>query len=591
MTPSSPSRASDPLPPVPFRPTSLVGRRVLVLAPHPDDESLACGGALALHARSGDPVKVVFLTDGAKGDTRGEYRTDEYVALRRREAEAAGRILGVADQEFWAFPDGGLTADGAPLERLLDLLGRYRPTLLYAPSPLEFHPDHRAAAALAWHALQRLAPPATPPDVAFYENNRPLQIDTLVDITPVVEQKRAACDAYPSQLANYPYTECVLGLNRYRALTISAVSRYAEGYALRAAGTIVGQPLEAFALGQFRPAPRPAPAPVPLVSIIVRTRDRPTFLRQALASLLAQTERNLEVVVVNDGGADVGDVVAEFAPHLEIHAVSHEVASGRAAAANAGLKLARGRYVGFLDDDDLLYPTHVEKLAGFLEATGERVAYSDCEAGQYRVRDGELALVAPRRLYKGFDFDRERLYLGNYVPIMTAMFDHRLLADVGPFDESLEFLEDWDFWLRLAARTDFRRLPGVTAEYRMLGPFKYDYGRWRRIVLEKHRRDWTADELGRVGTRLEALEARGEALEDELERDRAARRQECLAWDAERAGLRAERDAARAALDRIRESMPERLAGLARARLPAGVVRRLRALLARAERPIHPRRD
>jgi glycosyltransferase involved in cell wall biosynthesis len=411
--------------------------------------------------------------------------------------------------------------------------------------------------------------------VAFYEYNQPLQVDTLVDITPVVEQKRQACDVYRSQLANYPYTECALGLNRYRALTISAVARYAEGYVVRPAPEVAGRPLDAFALGRPAPAGRPVGDAGPLVSIIVRTRDRPVLLRQALASVQGQTESDLEVVVVNDGGEDVAGILAEFSPSLDIRAVAREASAGRAAAANVGLALARGKYLNFLDDDDLLHPAHVAKLAGFLETTGERVAYSDCEAGQYRLAGRELVLVEPRRLYKGFDFDRERLYLGNYIPIVTAMFHRGLLAEVGPFDESLEFLEDWDFWLRLAARTDFRRLPGITAEYRMIGGFKYDYGRWRRAVYRKHRRDWTVEELERVGSRMEALEARGAELEDALAREGDGRRLEREAGQRERSALRAE-------LERLRDALPQRLARLARERLPGPVVSRLRALLARA---------
>jgi LmbE family N-acetylglucosaminyl deacetylase/glycosyltransferase involved in cell wall biosynthesis len=579
---------SDRGPAVPFQPTSLLGRRVLVLAPHPDDESLGCGGALILHARHHDPVKVVVLTDGAAGDAGNRYRRDEYIALRQREAREACDVLGIADLEFWSFPDGELTPDGAPLDRLVRLLDGYQPTLVYAPSPLEFHPDHRATAALLWRALQRVPPPG---EVAFFEYNRPLHVNTLIDITPVIEQKTRACDAYRSQLANYPYTDCAVGLNRYRALTVSAVSRYAEGYVLMAGREIAGRPLETFALQQFLPAPRPAGEAAPLVTIIVRTKDRPARLREALASVLVQTQPDLEVVVVNDGGEDVTGVIEEFARHLDIRCSAHAVSSGRAAAANTGLKLARGKYINFLDDDDLLHPPHVEKLASFLETTGEGVAYSDCEAGRYDVVGPGLALAGPKRPYKGFDFDRERLYLGNYIPIMTAMFRHGLLAEVGLFDESLEFLEDWDFWLRLAARTDFRRLPGVTAEYRMLGGLKYDYGRWRRVVLGKHRRDWTVEELVRVGSRLEALEDRSAELDAALAEERAARRQEGLGWGAardalraERDGLRTERDGLRAELERLRHSSPQRLARLVRGRLPAGVVRRLGALLARAER-------
>jgi LmbE family N-acetylglucosaminyl deacetylase len=555
---------------------------VLVLAPHPDDESLGCGGSLILHARHHDPVKVVFMTDGAAGDVGNRYPRDEYVALRQREARQAGEVLGISDLEFWNLPDGELSPYGAPLDRLVRLLEDYQPSLVYAPSPLEFHPDHRATAALLWQAMQRVPPSG---QVAFFEYNRPLHhVDTLVDITPVVEQKKTACDVYRSQLANYPYTACAIALNRYRALTVSAVSEYAEGYVLMDARALVGRPLETFTLRQFLPASRPAEGPAPLVSIIVRTKNRPARLREALASLLVQTQPDLEVIVVNDGGEDVGDVVAEFARYLDIRCTSHEVSSGRAAAANVGLKSARGKYVNFLDDDDLLHPQHVEKLATFLEATGGQVAYSDCQIAHYRPVGTELIPIKPKSRYMGFDFDRERLYFGNYIPIMTAMFRRRLLAEVEPFDESLEYFEDWDFWLRLAQLTTFHHLPGVTAEYRVFAAHEFDRNRWRLAVYQKHRRHLTTENLVKFATVADGVEDRATELLDVLAQEREGRAREAQA-------LLMERDALRAELRLLQDSAPQRLSRLLRRYLPDRLVRLLRAWIVRAEGPTGQRRE
>ena len=71
---------------IPFHSTDLTGKRVLVLAPHPDDETFGCGGSLALHAEAGDPVKVVFLTNGAAGEASGKTDKGQYVKLRQNEA-------------------------------------------------------------------------------------------------------------------------------------------------------------------------------------------------------------------------------------------------------------------------------------------------------------------------------------------------------------------------------------------------------------------------------------------------------------------------------------------------------------------------
>ena len=86
---------------IPYHATDLTGKKVLVFAPHPDDETIGCGGSLALHIKAGDPVKVVFLTNGAKGDSSGEIAKESYVELRKDEANKACAFLGVTDLEFW----------------------------------------------------------------------------------------------------------------------------------------------------------------------------------------------------------------------------------------------------------------------------------------------------------------------------------------------------------------------------------------------------------------------------------------------------------------------------------------------------------
>jgi LmbE family N-acetylglucosaminyl deacetylase/glycosyltransferase involved in cell wall biosynthesis len=562
-TPATPPGVSPEGPFVPFQTTRLVGRKVLVLAPHQDDEALGCGGAILLHARHGDAVKVIFLTDGARGDVLREYDPADYVARRQREARQAAAALCVADLDFWNAADGELPATGEVLSRLIRVLQDYRPTLVYAPSPIEFHPDHRATAALLWQALQQVPIDA---DVAFFELNRPLQANVLIDITEVADIKRRACDVYVSQLANYPYTDAMLGLNRYRALTVATTCTYAEGYFVMAASEIAGRRIETFAERQHRTPHRP-PAATPLVSIVVRTRDRVARLGEALASLHLQTQPDLEVIVVNDGGVDVRPAIAEWAGRLDIRYAWHDAPRGRAAAANTGLALARGKYIGFLDDDDRLYPGHIEKLTAHLEATGELATYSDCERTRYAWNGREFVPASRPRVYKGVDFDRERLRFGNYSPIMAVLFRRELLEGTGGFDESLECLEDWDFWLRLAERVSFRRLPGVTAEYRMFEEPAHDWRRWQSVIYRKHASFWTVENVAAVWPRIEAsFEAREAGLMDALAEERRAR-------DEERAALGAE-------VQLLRGSIPQRFSRGVRRVLPEWAVTFVRRMAA-----------
>ncbi|MGH7966210.1 MAG: PIG-L family deacetylase, partial [Candidatus Binatia bacterium] len=357
---------------VPFQTSDLTGQTVLVLSPHPDDESIGCGGAIALHRRKGDPVKVVFLTDGRRGDETQRYDPQVYIAMRQREARAAGAVLGVTDMEFWNEPDRGLLPDSATLQRLVTLLDNYQPSLIYAPSPLEFHPDHQAAAELTWRAVQA---GHIVTEVAFYEVNQPLRVNLLVNIDKVMEQKQHACNLYPSQLAHRSHSDFALGLNRYRSLTVAGSCTYAEGFFRMHSQEISAHSSEEFARRQWAHKIEHQ-ATSPLVSIIIRTQDRLPLLREALASVAQQTYPRLEIVIVNDGGADVGPVIDDFRSSLDIQLCTHNRPSGRAAAANTGLQTARGDLINFLDDDDRLYPHHVERLVLFLQRTGGRLVYT-----------------------------------------------------------------------------------------------------------------------------------------------------------------------------------------------------------------------
>lgn len=221
---------------IPYHAVDPAGRRVLVLAPHPDDETFGCGGTLARHTAAGDPVRVVILTDGSRGDFSGRYQTEGYCQLRRQETLRAGKILGISDLHFWPFKDRQLTSEIPKAQTmLLALLQEYKPQRIYVPSLLEFHPDHRAAAQLLITILHHI------PDnleVAFYEINQPLCVNTLVDITRVLKTKKAAIEVYKTQLAEQNYDDYVLALNRFRAQTLPPAVSHAEGFSLWTAEAI-----------------------------------------------------------------------------------------------------------------------------------------------------------------------------------------------------------------------------------------------------------------------------------------------------------------------------------------------------------------
>lgn len=218
----------------PDRPTVLMTPprgRVLVLAPHADDESIGCAGALALHRRQGDHITVVIVTDGAAGDALGYYAGIDYRELRREEARRAGAIVGVQQLVFWDYPDGRLAeAEDLP-ERLASLLQVERPDILYRPSIQETHPDHWALGWAVEKARGRRAPAVLDFCYEIWATVRPTHV---LDITPVWDVKRKAVEAYDSQLRYNDYLYMVTGLNAYRTIYLSS-ARYVEAYRLEQA--------------------------------------------------------------------------------------------------------------------------------------------------------------------------------------------------------------------------------------------------------------------------------------------------------------------------------------------------------------------
>ena len=187
--------------------------QVLVISPHPDDESIGCGGTLRKHVEANDRVRVVFLTSGEKG---GHGRKEEETSrVREEEARAAARILGIQDLEFFRLPDANVRASRSAILRLRESLVNWKPEVIYVPHAAETHADHRAAVRLLKRALD--GPKLKWPKILMYEIWIPLQqMDEIVDITPYIRAKCSAIRAHRSQCRHVDFVAAARGLNRYR---------------------------------------------------------------------------------------------------------------------------------------------------------------------------------------------------------------------------------------------------------------------------------------------------------------------------------------------------------------------------------------
>jgi glycosyltransferase involved in cell wall biosynthesis len=216
-----------------------------------------------------------------------------------------------------------------------------------------------------------------------------------------------------------------------------------------------------------RPGPEPlAPAvpSAPAVSVIVPTHNRPHLLARAVRSILAQTFQDFEIIVVNDGGQPVEPALRDLDGDGRIHFVSAGRTRGLPGARNLGLRIARGRYVAYLDDDDLFYPEHLETLVATLSAGPCKVAYTDAERLHVKAVGDDLVTVKKDVPYS-VDFDRNLLLERNITPVLCVMHERACLTEVGVFDESMGVLEDWELWLRMSARFPFQHVPKVTCGF------------------------------------------------------------------------------------------------------------------------------
>jgi LmbE family N-acetylglucosaminyl deacetylase len=194
----------------------------LVCAPHADDETFGMGGTIALAARAGISVDVVVLTDGALGGTASDL-----IARRESELRAAAQLLGIRHVELLGQPDRGLAPTPALVEKLSNVIRVRGTRVVFFPGVCEFHPDHRAAALLAWSAIQQCGPAVVP---VAYEIAVQSPVNVLVDITPALAAKRRAIACYSSQLAERDYAGIVDALNRLRSLTLGSGVEAAEGF-------------------------------------------------------------------------------------------------------------------------------------------------------------------------------------------------------------------------------------------------------------------------------------------------------------------------------------------------------------------------
>jgi GT2 family glycosyltransferase len=207
----------------------------------------------------------------------------------------------------------------------------------------------------------------------------------------------------------------------------------------------------------------------PLVSILLRTHQRGAFLRQALQSVVNQTHRPIEAIVIEDGSNEGEAICREFEGEINVEYHRLYPARGRSVAGNLALSKASGQWFCFLDDDDQFFADHVEILLDAVQENNLKGAYSLAWRTSTRIKDLALGCYEETSYDRVPDepFSRVTLWHHNFMPIQAVLFHRSLYEQYGGFAEDMDQLEDWNLWTRYTMEYDFVQVRKLTSKYRV----------------------------------------------------------------------------------------------------------------------------
>ncbi len=256
---------------------------------------------------------------------------------------------------------------------------------------------------------------------------------------------------------------------------------------------------------------------MPRVTVIIPTYNRASLIGEAIDSVLAQSARDIEVIVVDDGSTDgTSDVLDSYGDSIR---VIRRPNGGQCAARNTGLERARGEFVAFLDSDDLLLPQKIElQLRGFERfppvgmVCSRSVRFADGHGFDYREHDAGASEAAGEMQ----DIFEDMLLLKRAPLIHDTLVRRSCFDAAGNFDTRLRVAADHDIWLRVAALYPVALIDATVAAYRQHSSQVSNAGRLRGEYVTdlNHILDKLAGELppGRQTPHVRALIVRARAL-------------------------------------------------------------------------------
>ncbi len=202
-------------------------QKVVVLAPHMDDETIGLGGTIRRHVESGAEVHCIFSTDGASSES--DLPKEELSRMRKLEMEKVNTVLNMEQIHYMDLPDGHVESNELSQQKLLNLLEQIDPELIYCTPFVDAHPDHTATSALLTDTLKKWKKKDV--IIRLYEINCPIppnEINCVIDISSTYDTKKQAIDMFESQVIAF---DGFLELNRLKANLVKDSSVLAaEGF-------------------------------------------------------------------------------------------------------------------------------------------------------------------------------------------------------------------------------------------------------------------------------------------------------------------------------------------------------------------------
>jgi glycosyltransferase involved in cell wall biosynthesis len=202
---------------------------------------------------------------------------------------------------------------------------------------------------------------------------------------------------------------------------------------------------------------------MPIVSIVLPTYNRAHLIKRAIGSLLQQTYQDFEIIIIDDASTDNTETIVDSFNDPRIRYLRHEINRGLSTARNTAIKISKGKYLAFQDDDDVWTSDKLQRQMGVFNS--EKNTVGVVYSGLFRIKNGKKYYELPPKKVKRNGYVYKETFFDLPIYIVTAVIRKSCFNKVGLFDESLPSYEDKDLFIRLAKHFEFRLIeaPLVTS--------------------------------------------------------------------------------------------------------------------------------